>query len=50
MLALVINLLEGLKQAQWQGRFEMLSQDPLIIIDGAHRRGNFEAFYESAKT
>ena len=43
------NLLEGLKQAQWQGRFEMLSQDPLIIIDGAHNKEGIEAFYESAK-
>lgn len=43
------NLLESLKQAQWQGRFEMLSQDPLIIIDGAHNKEGIEAFYESAK-
>lgn len=43
------NLLEGLKQAQWQGRFEMLSQDPLIIIDGAHNKEGIDAFYESAK-
>ena len=43
------NLLEGLKHAQWQGRFETLSQDPLIIIDGAHNKEGIEAFYESAK-
>ncbi len=43
------NLLESLKQAQWQGRFEILSQDPLIIIDGAHNKEGIEAFYESAK-
>ena len=27
---------EGLKQAFWPGRFEVLSEHPLIIIDGAH--------------
>ena len=43
------NLLEGLKEAQWRGRFEMLSKDPLIIIDGAHNKEGIEAFYESAK-
>lgn len=26
----------GLKQAFWPGRFEILSEQPLIIIDGAH--------------
>ncbi|WML40731.1 folylpolyglutamate synthase/dihydrofolate synthase family protein [Neobacillus sp. OS1-2] len=26
----------GLKQAYWPGRFEVLSENPLVIIDGAH--------------
>jgi len=26
----------GLKKAYWPGRFEILSQDPVVIIDGAH--------------
>ncbi|CAH2716277.1 Folylpolyglutamate synthase [Neobacillus rhizosphaerae] len=27
---------EGLKKAYWPGRFEILSENPLVIIDGAH--------------
>lgn len=42
-------LLSGLKEANWKGRFEIMSQDPLIIIDGAHNKEGIEAFYQSAK-
>ncbi|MHC0037460.1 bifunctional folylpolyglutamate synthase/dihydrofolate synthase [Pseudoneobacillus sp. C159] len=31
-----IHIANGLKQAFWPGRFEMFSQNPLIILDGAH--------------
>ncbi|WP_026676464.1 bifunctional folylpolyglutamate synthase/dihydrofolate synthase [Fictibacillus gelatini] len=27
---------EGLKKAKWQGRFELVSSDPTVILDGAH--------------
>jgi dihydrofolate synthase/folylpolyglutamate synthase len=30
------TLLDGFKNALWPGRFEIIRQDPLIIIDGAH--------------
>lgn len=30
------DIREGLKQAYWPGRFEILSDEPLVIIDGAH--------------
>lgn len=42
-------LLEGLKEALWQGRFEVLNNEPLIIVDGAHNKEGIEAFYNSAK-
>lgn len=42
-------LLEGLKEAVWQGRFEVLCQHPYIIIDGAHNKEGMEAFYQSAR-
>lgn len=29
-------LREGLKTVRWKGRFEVLSQSPLIIVDGGH--------------
>ncbi|MBV7506002.1 bifunctional folylpolyglutamate synthase/dihydrofolate synthase [Bacillus sp. sid0103] len=33
----------GLKKAYWPGRFEMLSENPLIIIDGAHNEEGISA-------
>ncbi len=32
---------EGLRNVDWPGRFEVISNDPLIIIDGAHNRDSF---------
>lgn len=43
------TLLEGLKEAIWEGRFEIVHHDPLMIIDGAHNKEGMEAFYHSAK-
>ena len=39
----------GLSEARWQGRFEILSKDPLIIFDGAHNPQGIEAAVESVK-
>lgn len=30
------DIYKGLKKANWPGRFEQISQSPLIILDGAH--------------
>ena len=43
------TLLNGLKEAVWEGRFEKISDHPFIIIDGAHNKEGIEAFYQSAK-
>lgn len=43
------QLLNGLLEATWAGRFETVCQHPLIIIDGAHNKEGIEAFYQSAK-
>lgn len=43
------SLLSGLKDALWQGRFETICENPLIIIDGAHNKEGVEAFFHSAK-
>lgn len=40
-------LKEGLSSAEWQGRFEILSREPLIIFDGAHNPQGIEAAVES---
>ena len=42
-------LYEGLHSAEWQGRFEILSREPLIIFDGAHNPQGLEAAVESIK-
>ena len=42
-------LREGLSSAKWQGRFEILSFEPLTIFDGAHNPQGIEAAVESVK-
>ena len=43
------DLLQGMYNARWPGRFEIVNIEPLIIIDGAHNKEGIEAFYECAK-
>lgn len=50
------DLKKGLLLAKWPGRFEMLSHDPLVVIDGAHNRqgvevlkGNLKRYFEGRK-
>lgn len=40
---------EGLASAVWRARFEKLSDEPLVIYDGAHNREGVDALYESVK-
>lgn len=44
-----VQLINGLYKATWAGRFEIIHENPLIIIDGAHNKEGMEAFYECAK-
>jgi dihydrofolate synthase/folylpolyglutamate synthase len=30
------NILEGVSQARWEGRLEIVSRNPLVVLDGAH--------------
>ena len=39
-------LYEGLKRARQPGRFEVISEDPLVIIDGAHNEAGAQALQE----
>ncbi len=41
---------EGLKKAYWPGRFEMLSESPLVIIDGAHNEEGITALTHELST
>lgn len=43
------DLLQGMYNARWPGRFEIVNIEPLIIIDGAHNKEGIDAFYECAK-
>ncbi len=40
----------GFQKAIWPGRFEIIHQDPLILIDGAHNLEGIDAFIESARS
>ena len=43
------SLRQGLATARWQGRFEILSKDPLLIFDGAHNPQGIASAVESIK-
>lgn len=43
------NVRHGLKQALWAGRFEIISQNPLIILDGAHNIDGMRAFVDTVQ-
>ncbi|MBT2697894.1 bifunctional folylpolyglutamate synthase/dihydrofolate synthase [Bacillus sp. ISL-40] len=40
----------GLKRAYWPGRFEILSESPLVIIDGAHNEEGISALTHELST
>ena len=40
---------EGLKNAVWHARFELLCESPIVIYDGAHNREGVDALYSSVK-
>jgi len=42
------NIIEGLKTF-WKGRFEVVRNNPLVIIDGAHNENGISALAESVK-
>ena len=42
-------LLEGLAKARWAARFEVISENPLVIFDGAHNPEGISATVESIK-
>jgi len=41
-------LYEGLKKAAQPGRFEVLAEDPMVIIDGAHNEAGARALHDTA--
>jgi dihydrofolate synthase / folylpolyglutamate synthase len=43
------NIQFGLTNTLWKGRFETISQSPLVIIDGAHNTHGIDALIESCQ-
>lgn len=41
------NIRYGLEAARWHGRFEIISENPIVIIDGAHNRSAFAELKKS---
>jgi dihydropteroate synthase len=41
------TLARGLRNAHWPGRFEIMSRDPLVVLDGAHNPGGCRAVAET---
>ncbi|MDK2982465.1 MAG: dihydrofolate synthase / folylpolyglutamate synthase [Chloroflexota bacterium] len=41
---------QGFRALDWPGRMEVISRDPLIIVDGAHNRDSFRRFSETIQT
>ncbi|MFJ7637428.1 bifunctional folylpolyglutamate synthase/dihydrofolate synthase [Peribacillus sp. NPDC097225] len=44
------SIRKGIAEAQWNGRFEKVSESPLIIIDGAHNPAGIEVLLDTLKT
>jgi dihydrofolate synthase / folylpolyglutamate synthase len=43
------NIAEGLRDTIWPGRMQVISHDPLVIIDGAHNPGAARELVQSIK-
>lgn len=43
------HIYSGLKKAYWPGRFEIISRDPMIVIDGAHNEEGITALVNELK-
>lgn len=45
-----VQLMSGIREAKWRGRFEVVQTDPLILADGAHNESGARALRESIET
>ncbi len=44
------SIASGLRAATWPGRFEIMAQDPLVVLDGAHNPGACEGLADVLET
>lgn len=42
-------IIEGLRKAKLPGRIDILSENPLVIVDGAHNKNGVDALYDTLK-
>lgn len=43
----VVQLMLGIREARWRGRFEVVSEEPVILVDGAHNTSGARALRTS---
>ncbi|MDF9824572.1 dihydrofolate synthase/folylpolyglutamate synthase [Breznakia sp. PF5-3] len=43
------DILKGIYDAKWKGRFEVIQKHPLVIIDGAHNEEGIKALVDSCQ-
>ena len=43
------HICQGLRKAQWEGRFSVLCRDPLLVLDGAHNTDAAQKLRETLK-
>ncbi|WAM34816.1 bifunctional folylpolyglutamate synthase/dihydrofolate synthase [Caldicellulosiruptor morganii] len=43
------SLVNGLLKAKWNGRFEVISKDPLVILDGAHNVDGMKVLIDNCR-
>ncbi len=44
------QLMIGIREARWRGRFEVVNKEPLLLVDGAHNESGARALRESVET
>lgn len=44
------SIREGLQQVRWRGRLEVIQQNPLIVLDGAHNPAGAQAVFDFLHT
>ncbi|MCM3441950.1 folylpolyglutamate synthase/dihydrofolate synthase family protein [Metabacillus halosaccharovorans] len=43
------EVMKGIKKSMWKGRFELIHQDPVVIVDGAHNDEGIESLIDTIK-
>lgn len=44
------DMYQGLAEVRWPGRFEILHEDPIFVLDGAHNLPGIQTLFDTAET